>query len=129
MPLPQQQRAQLKADLQVHQKRVDSLKARQADITNELEVHDVIMRLGQDPKILALLDEMYDHPEIADQMKGNPQAYLQSRGIVLPPGGTVRASRPTPQTAVIVASYHLGRFQFDAQWDTTHGFAVNQPTS
>src|SRR5712692_9813013 len=127
MPLPQQQLAQLQVDLQVHQKRVASLKTTQADINNELAVHDVILKLGQDPKILAFLDELYNNPAIADQLKSNPQTYLQSRGIILPPGGTVSASRPTPQSAVIVVSYHIGRFQFDAQWDTQNGFAVHQP--
>jgi len=127
MPLPKQQLAQLQVDLQVHQQRVASLKTTQAEINNELAVHDVILRLGQDPNILALLNEMYDHPEIADQMKNDPQAYLQSRGIILPPGGIVSASRPTPQSAVVVASYHIGRFQFDAKWDTMNGFTVHQP--
>ena len=124
MPVPQNQLDQLNAGLQDHDKRLASLEATQTDISSEIEVHNIVLQVGRDPKVLAMLGDVHDNPALADQIKSDPQGFVQSRGIQLPPGATITANMPTPHSAVVSADYHIGRFQFSLQYDKDKGFSL-----
>ncbi len=147
MPIPQPHFDQLSAGLRYSDQRLASLEAAQADISkkisspaqpqlptsilkatladisSEIEVHNTGLQLGRDPKVLAMLGEVHDDPALADQIKSNPQGFVQSRGIQLPPGVTITANRPTPQSAMVSANYDVGRFRISLQYDKDKGFS------
>jgi len=118
--------AQLRPDQPDYQKRSQSLKNLLADAENETTLHETLIKLGQDPKVLAALGEIHDKPEVADQLQSNPQAFTQARGIQLPPGLTITATRSTPHSAVVSAHYQAGRLQNRMNWDLDKGFTSQE---
>ncbi len=123
MPIPQNQLDQLNADLPNHEQRLASLKTAVADMQSEIEVHNVILQIARDPKILKALADVHDNPAIADQIGKDPQGFVQSRGIHLPPGTTITVSKPGSQSAAVSANFQIGRFRVGLQYDTVNGFS------
>ena len=131
MPLPQQQLDRLARDLRNHEQELQTLEASpQKDdpsIHAEIVFHRTILRVGQNAKLLASLAEIYDNPNLIDQLASNPHGFLQSRGIQLPSGVTrIIASKPAPQSAVAAINFHIERFDFSLEWSKQSGFSIAQ---
>lgn len=154
MPIPNHQLTQLRADLHTHEKRIALLQALRADAQRGLEqlrpeqpdhakrsqalnnlladaesetvLHETLIKLGQDPKILAALGEIYDKPELANQLQSDPGTFTQARGIQLPAGMTITATHSAPHSAGVSAHYQAGRLQIRMQWDTENGFTSQE---
>jgi FCD domain len=131
MPLPQQQLQRLSVDMQNHERELQDLEANphknDPSVQAEIEFHQTILRVGRNEKLLASLGEIYDNPNLIDQLASNPDAFLQSRGIQLPSGATkIVASKPTPQSAVAAINFHIARFHFSLEWSTQSGFTIRQ---
>src|SRR5579859_5267041 len=123
MPIPQNQLDQLNADLQNHELRLASLKTAVADMQSEIEVHNAVLQLARDPKIHTALGDVHDNPALADQMSKDPQGFVQSRGIHLPAGTTIKVSKPSSQSAAVSANFQIGRFRVGLQYDSVNGFS------
>ena len=123
MSIPQNQLDQLNADLQNHEQRLASLKRAVADMQSEIEVHNAVLQIAREPKILTALTDVHDNPAVADQIEKDPQGFVRSRGIQLPPGTTVTAKRSSAQSAVASANLQIGRYRVSLQYDTVKGFS------
>lgn len=130
MPLPQQQLDQFNVDLQRHEEELAGLQnspqANQPDVRDEIAFHETALKIGRDQKLLTALGEMYDTPALIDQLAGDPQTFVHSRGIQLPTGGSIITSRRDPQSPVVGVDYHIGRYYYGFRWSMKGGFGVRR---
>lgn len=64
MPIPEEHMKNLKNDLIVHKKRLLNLQRDIKHIQEEIDVHEMILELGNDEKIIAVLNELYEKPKL-----------------------------------------------------------------
>lgn len=126
MPIPASQSQQLDADLKAHELRQQFLSGQIQIYQQEVTVHQTIIALGRNQKLLQLCDDLYDHPEKAGQIASDPMTYFTQNGVLFPSGTTIAVVDTDPTTTAVEASIQQGSFSYTARWDRKQGFSVRQ---
>ena len=124
MPIPKEQLSKLKLDLKTHSKRLESIRDSIKSLEEEVEVHEALLALGNDANVLAVLNELYDDPELANKIADRPGEHFAKKGVAFPPGTTIQLARSEPQATIVEARFKQGRFKYKVTWDRHEGFAL-----
>ena len=124
MPLPEDQVRALSVELANHDKSVSRIKKSIVNLQAELAVHQTLIGLGRNPRLLEVLNDMCDHPELAGKV-ADPVAYLADKSIDLPPGTTVIVTKSDSDSVVAEAHFKQGGFDYRVEWDSKKGFVVD----
>jgi|SRR5450759_456680 hypothetical protein len=124
MPLPEDQVRALKVELANHDKSVSRIKRSIDNLQAELVVHQTLIGLGRNPRLLQVLNDMSDHPERAGKV-ANPVAYLAEKSIGLPQGTTVIVTKSDSDSVVAEAHFKQGGLDYRVEWDSKKGFVVD----
>jgi hypothetical protein len=124
MPLPEEQVRALRVELDRHEKTVSRIRKSIADLQAELVVHETLLGLGRNPKLIGVLNEMHDHPERAGRV-ANPVAYLTDKGVTLPSGTRVIVTKSDSHSVLADADFKQGPIDYRVQWDSAKGFSVD----
>lgn len=121
MPIPPDQLKRLESDLSGHQDRMTSLRTSITNMSEEADVHDLILGLGRSKAILTALSEIYDNPRKLDELGRDPAGYARRHSIELPAGATLSVTGTGAQ-AVVEAHIKKGRFTYVLTWNREKGF-------
>jgi hypothetical protein len=124
MPLPDEQARALKAELDNHERNISKIRKSIQNLQAELLVHETLLAMGRNPKLIEVLNDMYDHPELAGKV-ADLASYLADKNITLPPGTTISVIKSDSHSIVGEAHFKLGGFDYKGQWDSNKGFSVD----
>jgi hypothetical protein len=77
MPIPAEHRRQLQHTLGIHERLLNRA-------IRDQRLHELSLRLGRDPRVLAVLDEFSDNRELFRAAARDPRRFAQEREIDLP---------------------------------------------
>ena len=123
MALPAEQQQYLNDHLQVHADRLDTLRSQQEHIECEIAIHELVLRLGHDERLLAVLGELAEDPTAARNACDDPYAHFTDHGITLPDEIEVSA-RQDGDDLVVRATYVHDLYPFELTWSPTNGFGA-----
>ncbi|MEE1822431.1 hypothetical protein PUR61_09535 [Streptomyces sp. BE20] len=126
MSSPEEQRRKLERDLRQHEHRADRINEEIRNLNNELRIHNVILSLGRDKKLLNLLDQLRDDEVLARKSREIGRSFFEQQGVELPPEIQVVTGAPTGQGARIRGVFldDAGR-EYEVVWDSQRGFDVH----
>jgi hypothetical protein len=126
--LPETQRRDLEAQLRIHQQRLETLRDQQEHIVREMRIHELVLDLGRDERLLEALAEIADNPELAKRAAADPLAYAREKGISV--SGDVDVSVDVTSEGVSVSAIHGDDVRpFVVSWDANEGFAARPLTT
>jgi hypothetical protein len=90
------------------------------------KVHKILLELGQNEKLLTLIADFVDSPDLCDELRRNPTSELRARGIELPKNVTMRVldgygKDPKP---ILRFEISVGNATVLADWDPDVGACV-----
>ncbi|MFF0110913.1 hypothetical protein [Streptomyces hirsutus] len=88
MPIPALHRERLKRAIEDHE--AELYESGRPLSPERARVHKVLIELGRNEDVLALIDDSLDSPELAGQLSPEPDAVLRARGSTLPERVTMR---------------------------------------
>ncbi|MFC8346608.1 hypothetical protein [Streptomyces sp. NPDC057280] len=128
MPSQDEKRRQLENDLRQHVHRVDSIKDELRNLNNELRIHNILLSLGRNEKLLALLDQLRDDEGLIREARQGGRSFFEARGVDLPDEIQTVTSAPTNQGIKFRGIFldDAGR-EFEVAWDTHNGYGGMHP--
>jgi hypothetical protein len=124
MPIPDKHVKQLQRDLTEHENRLTTVRAKMASMQEEAAAHEAVLSLGRNPALLKTMNELYDQPNLMQQVAQRPAEYLAQKGITFPPGVTLNAYSGGADSATIDAHFDQGTVKYKISWDRNAGFAL-----
>jgi hypothetical protein len=122
MPLPKGHLRKLDQDVAVHEKRLQALEASIRAQQVEAEVHRTVVKLGRDPRLLAVLGDLHDDEELARRAAEDPISLAKEHGVDLPAEAEIEVRGSGDVRAVFPAA-HLW---FEARWKRDEGFSIGE---
>jgi hypothetical protein len=120
MPIPDSHLRKLEKELLGHDKRLQALEASIRAQQIEAEMHRMVVKLGRNEKLLALLGHIRENPQLARRAEEDPHALAAERGLELPEDTSFRID--TEGTARIELS--AGHLRFELILDQRTGFSL-----
>jgi hypothetical protein len=117
--LPNTHTKQLKRDLAEHSDQAGKLDEQQQALRDASALHRSLVQIGNDEGVLGALGELYDNPDLFEEVARNPRAFLTSRGARLPRGAQIGAG-----DAEITMELTRGRQGLRARWSRAKGFSA-----
>lgn len=124
MPIPEEHMKNLKNDLIVHKKRLLNLQRDIKHIQEEIDVHEMILELGNDEKIIAVLNELYEKPKLVKNIIKDTNTFFEKRGAIIPPNATLFVKSKDEKSVVVEAHFKQGPYVFKMIWDSNKGFSL-----
>jgi hypothetical protein len=88
MPITALQSERLQRALSEHDAALKNTERRPS--SSSAKVHKTLLDLGRDEKLLTLIADFVDSPDLSDKLRRNPTSELHARGIELPDNVTMR---------------------------------------
>ena len=126
MPIPEKHVKQLQRDLKEHENRLTTVRAKMAGMQEEVAAHEAVLSLGRNPQLLKTVNELYDQPQLMQEVAQRPAEYLAKKGITFPPGVTLNANSGGADSATIEAHFDQGAVKYKIFWDRNTGFALTE---
>ena len=120
MPIPHEHLERLEADLSAHESWLRTLRLQIAALEAEASAHEMMLRLGRDPDLRRILEELHDQPDLAERVRKDPGSFLEERGIELPDGATVAVT--TDERSALEARFRNDFLEYGAGWSRVDGF-------
>jgi hypothetical protein len=124
MPIPRTQLIELERNLRSHQDRVKSLRKQAEYIEQETLVHETVLSLGRDPKLVEALNDIYDQKDLVDQNL-DLASYFERRGVIFPPETLLKVAS-SGHPIVLEAYFKQGVFAYKLTWNSDSGFELEQ---
>jgi hypothetical protein len=97
---------------------------RQREILNsEIRIHEQLIELGRDPKVLHALEDLAENREYAREAARDPKGAARKRGIELPPNMTLRIDLEVDRVQLQI-NYYEDLFPFMVTWTSNSGFSL-----
>lgn len=145
MPLPQSHFESLQRQLRVHEERLALLRSQLNNLEvprdpnpklrspewvtgerkvleREIRIHEQLIELGRDPKVLDTLGELADNRDYAREAARDPEGVARMRGIELPANMTLRLDLELDRVQLQI-SYWEDLFPFRVTWNSDSGFS------
>jgi hypothetical protein len=123
MAVPKKQLTDLRGRLIDHKKRIRELNKQVAILENEIQVHETIVALLNDRKVLTALGELFDDQPKAQGLVGKEISFAKRAGIKLPPGAKLSfGGGPRGSLRVRLDVPNQGGVPYSLQWDSVSGF-------
>jgi hypothetical protein len=98
-------------------------------IQREIQVHERLLELGRDPKVLDALGVLAEDRAYASEAAKNPKAAAKARGIELPAAMLLRVDVEADRVRLRI-DYYEAHFPFSLTWTSDGGFsAPREPSS
>lgn len=122
MALQTKQLDRLREDLKVHETRMSELQKQVSMLQDEIKVHDWIVRLGRNEKLMKKLDEYSANPDSAQSVAGKELETAKREGIELPPGCRVSVTRDAGSVNIFLEASQ-GKIPYTLTWNSRTGFS------
>jgi hypothetical protein len=124
MPITPLQRQRLERALDDHEAMLNAADPPRS--STSVRVHQLLVQLGRDERVLALVGDFVDVPTVAEELRSDPIATLRSRGIELPDGVTVHVTHRYASEAKPVLRFEIKvrNATVLADWDADVGACV-----
>jgi hypothetical protein len=124
MPISALQRERLERSLREHEVLLQRSDRPLSDVA--ATVHGILLELGRNEDVLALVDDFVDSSELADKLRDDASSVLRARGIDLPEGVTMHVvdgygDEPKPILRFEVAVRNVSVL---AEWDPKLGVST-----
>ncbi|QUC61504.1 hypothetical protein IOD14_34575 [Streptomyces sp. A2-16] len=128
MPSQDEKRHRLENDLRQHTHRVECIQDELRNLNNELRIHNILLSLGRNEKLLALLDRLRDDEGLMREARKGGRSFFEERGVELPSEIQTVTSAPTNQGTKFRGIFldDAGR-EFEVAWDTHNGYGGMHP--
>ncbi|MCZ4604469.1 hypothetical protein O3S80_12085 [Streptomyces sp. Lzd4kr] len=119
------QRQQLEQELGRHSQRADRITAEIRTLNNELTVHNVLLALGRDEQLLALLGRLREDESLAREAADGGRAFFERHGVELPPElRSVTGSSTDDVTELRGLFLDESGDEHEAVWNSGSGFSL-----
>lgn len=95
---------------------------RRGRLEREIRIHEQLIALGRDRKVLDALRELAGNREYAREVARDPAAAARERGIELPAGMVLRVDLE-PERVRLEVNYYEDLFPFMVTWNSDTGFS------
>jgi hypothetical protein len=126
MPIPDEQKRRLQIDLVGHERRLSFLRQQIERLEKEAAVHEVLLGLGRDKRLSELMNELYDHPELAAEIARQPARYIEGRGIKLPHGAEIIVVEASAGDTALEAHFKQQGYAYKVAWSRNKGFSSDR---
>lgn len=128
MPSQGEERHRLENDLRQHTHRVECIQDELRNLNNELRIHNILLSLGRNEKLLALLDRLRGDEGLMREARKGGRSFFEQKGVELPPEIQTVTSAPTNQGTKFRGIFldDAGR-EFEVAWDTHNGYGGMHP--
>jgi hypothetical protein len=120
LPIPPEHLERLEADLSAHESWLGTLRLQIGALEAEASAHEIILRLGRDPDLRSVLQELHDRPDLAERVGNDPRSFLEERGIEVPDGATVALT--SEERSALEARFRNDFLDFGVGWSPVNGF-------
>jgi hypothetical protein len=124
MSVPKAHLERLRKDLAGHERRLSQLRESIRIQTEEIRLHETIVRLGHDTHLLAALGELYDDPELLREVDRKPRDYFEHKGVAVPQNAKIRVVNSSPTGTRIEARMEQGTYRYTVSWESRSGFSL-----
>jgi hypothetical protein len=124
LAIPPDHLDRLEADLSAHESWLRTLRLQIAALEAEASAHEVILRLGRDPALRRVLEELHDQPDIAKRLGKEARSFLEERGIEVPEGATVTAT--SDEEPALEAHFLDDFLDYKVGWSRVDGFYLTE---
>lgn len=90
-------------------------------LKREIRIHEQLLKLGQDPKVLDALGDLAENRDYASKVAGDPKGAALKRGIRLPANMTLHIDLE-PDRVRLQISYYDDLVPFMITWNSDSGF-------
>jgi hypothetical protein len=125
MPLPGTHVDRLEEELAAHERRLEVLRGRIANLTEEASAHELIIGLGRNAALIEALAQAHDDPAVAEELVRHPKRFFRSRGIDLPDGARLHGRDAEGALEVSMRIGH-GGWDYSCVWHAGQGFSLVQ---
>lgn len=125
MAIPAKHLKRLEAELSAHESWLRTLRRQIAALESEASAHEMMLRLGRDPDLLRVLDELHDQPDLGERIAEDPRSFFEQRGIEVPDGAAITVTT-VPSTA-IEARFVNPYVDYGVGWSRMDGFYLIAP--
>jgi hypothetical protein len=123
MPLPTNQLTDLRGRRKVHSQRIAELRKQIGFLQKEIEVHETIVSLLTNTKVLSALNELYEDQQTAKSFTGREKSFLKRTGVELPRGSHVAISEGADGSLrVRLDVSNSSGLPYTLEWDSKAGF-------
>jgi hypothetical protein len=120
LAIPPEHLERLEADLSAHESWLGTLRLQIAALEAEASAHEAILRLGRDPNLRRVLDELQDQPDLTERVGKDPRSFFAERGVELPDGATVSVT--SDQRSALEARFRNDFLEYAVGWCRADGF-------
>lgn len=124
MPLPPEHLSRLAEDLKNHERRLEELRESIRLQQDEIAVHETVLKLGQDKRLLDALNELYDTPATAKALRSNAKEHFRSKGVPFPDNADLRVVDDAPDRIALEAELQQGAYRYKVTWSRSDGFGL-----
>jgi hypothetical protein len=121
MPIPREHLDRLEAELSDHESRLRTLQPQITALEAEASAHEMVLRLGRNPELLRVLNELHDEPDLGERIAKDPDSFFKERGIEVPDGATVTVTTD-PERSAVEARFENPLIDYRVGWSRVDGF-------
>jgi hypothetical protein len=125
MPLLETHVDKLEEELAAHEQRLEVLRERIANLTEEAYAHELIIKLGRNATLIEALAQAHDERAVAEELVRDPQTFFRYRRIDLPDGARL-AARDADGTLEVSMRIGHGGWDYSCVWRADEGFSLVQ---
>jgi hypothetical protein len=125
MPLPRTHVDKLEEELAAHERRLEVVRERIANLSEEAFAHELIIRLGRDATLMRALAQARDEAGVAKELTRDPETFFRVRNIELPDGARL-AARDADGTLEVSMRIGHGGWDYSCGWHAGEGFSLVQ---
>lgn len=127
MAFPRSHRQFLERQLEVHEQRIATIRAQQADMDAEVRIHELVISLGRDERVLRALDGLTELPDTSSAQDLESYARSVVDEIQHLQDFELTLETDTSSAEVTVrAAYRDARYPFMITWNRRGGFVATQ---
>ena len=126
MPIPEGRLRRLEEDLSAQERWLRTLQRHIARLQDEALAYEMILALGRDQRLLGVLENLYDEPELFERAAAEPRAFFEERGVRLHDDATVTVKTVTvnqgPRLFAVEARLVTATLRYGVGWSPRAGF-------
>ena len=128
MPIPEDHLQRLEENLLAQERWLRTLRQHIAGLQDEVSAYEMILALGRDQRLLRVLEDLCDRPELFEEAAGDPRAFFEERGVRFPADATLAVKTVTvnrgPRQYAVEARFVTATLKYGVGWSPRVGFYV-----
>ncbi|HXZ71579.1 MAG TPA: hypothetical protein VEH31_12025 [Streptosporangiaceae bacterium] len=128
MPIPEVHLQRLEENLLAQERWLRTLRRHIAGLQDEASAYEMILALGRDQRLLRVLEDLCDRPELFDEAASDPRAFFEERSVRFPDDATLTVKAVTvnrgPRQYSVEARFVTATLKYGVGWSPQVGFYV-----